>query len=380
MATENQSESNKKVKTDVTEKKIFNVLILGASYGSLLGTKLLLAGHDVTLVCRETTATLINTQGTIVRMPIRGRDDPVEMRSKNLPGTLTASTPEQVDLIQYNLVVLAMQEPQYSAFGVRELVQEIAASKLATMAITNMPLIPFLKRIPKLDVDKLNTCFTEPSLWNSFDSSQVTQCSPDPQAFRPPEEGANVLVVRLPTNFKAARFENDRDTQMLKQLETDIQNARFKIDSNEEIEVPVKLRVYDSIFCPLSKWAMLLAGNYRCIQKYPNEMLSIQQAVGSNVKQSQAIYEWVVQVCIGLGGTQQDFVPFEKYAAAAKCLSKPSSAARALADGATYIERVDQLVALIASQQDMHMDEVDTIVANVNEWLVENNKKKSNQA
>lgn len=28
-----------------------NILILGASYGSLLGTKLLLAGHDVTLVC-----------------------------------------------------------------------------------------------------------------------------------------------------------------------------------------------------------------------------------------------------------------------------------------------------------------------------------------
>ncbi|MFT5895675.1 MAG: ketopantoate reductase, partial [bacterium] len=29
------------------------ILILGASYGSLLSTKLLMAGHDVTLVCRE---------------------------------------------------------------------------------------------------------------------------------------------------------------------------------------------------------------------------------------------------------------------------------------------------------------------------------------
>ena len=27
------------------------ILILGASYGSLLSTKLLMAGHDVTLVC-----------------------------------------------------------------------------------------------------------------------------------------------------------------------------------------------------------------------------------------------------------------------------------------------------------------------------------------
>ena len=29
------------------------ILILGASYGSLLSTKLLMAGHDVTLACRE---------------------------------------------------------------------------------------------------------------------------------------------------------------------------------------------------------------------------------------------------------------------------------------------------------------------------------------
>ena len=33
-----------------------NILILGASYGSLLATKLLMAGHNVTLVCRKNTA------------------------------------------------------------------------------------------------------------------------------------------------------------------------------------------------------------------------------------------------------------------------------------------------------------------------------------
>ena len=35
-----------------------NILILGASYGSLLATKLLMAGHNVTLVCRTKTADL----------------------------------------------------------------------------------------------------------------------------------------------------------------------------------------------------------------------------------------------------------------------------------------------------------------------------------
>ena len=34
----------------------------------------------------------------------------------------------------------------------------------------------------------------------------MTLASPDPQAFRPPEEPMNVLQVALPTNFKVARI------------------------------------------------------------------------------------------------------------------------------------------------------------------------------
>ena len=48
-----------------------NILILGASYGSLLATKLLMAGHNVTLVCRRQTAELINRDGTEVRIKLR---------------------------------------------------------------------------------------------------------------------------------------------------------------------------------------------------------------------------------------------------------------------------------------------------------------------
>ncbi len=43
-------------------------------------------------------------------------------------------------------------------------------------------------------------------------------------------------------------------------------------------------------------------------------------------------------------------MPFEKYAAAAASLKKPSSAARALFGGATNIERVDSLVHCLAAQ------------------------------
>ena len=53
----------------------YNCLILGASYGSLLGTKMLMAGHDVTLVCRQRTADLINSEGTKVRLKLRGENE-----------------------------------------------------------------------------------------------------------------------------------------------------------------------------------------------------------------------------------------------------------------------------------------------------------------
>ena len=66
------------------------ILILGASYGSLLGTKLLMAGHDVTLVCRKATAELFNAEGSEVRIKLRDEDLHRSIRSGDLPGALDA--------------------------------------------------------------------------------------------------------------------------------------------------------------------------------------------------------------------------------------------------------------------------------------------------
>src|SRR3954465_10892426 len=91
-----------------------NILILGASYGSLLATKLLMAGHNVTLVCRRKTADLINRHRTAVR--IKPREEAVHRAifSRDLPGKLDATTPQDVDLSRYDLVGLAMQGPHYA--------------------------------------------------------------------------------------------------------------------------------------------------------------------------------------------------------------------------------------------------------------------------
>ncbi len=187
-----------------------NILILGASYGSLLGTKLLMAGHNVTLVCRRKTAELINRDGTEVRIKLRDEAMHRAIFSRDLPGKLDAAEPGNVDIKRYDLVALAMQEPQYTNHTVRVLMVKIAAAGLPCLSIMNMPPLPYLKRIDALAEMDLEEAYTNASVWERFKPGLVTLCSPDPQAFRPPEEAANVLHVGLPTNFKASIFEDDK--------------------------------------------------------------------------------------------------------------------------------------------------------------------------
>ncbi|HSV19797.1 MAG TPA: hypothetical protein VLR71_15400 [Casimicrobiaceae bacterium] len=350
--------------------KWYRVLVMGASYGSLLGVKLLAAGHVVRLACLPAEAALFNEQGARVRMPIKGRDDLYEIDSRALPGRLSASTPAEVDPQGYDLVVLAMQEPQYRSPGVRELLAGVIRAKRPCMSIMNMPPLPYLARIPGISLEPLRACYTDPTVWDGLDPALMTLCSPDPQAFRPPEEKTNVLQVRLPTNFKAARFESDAHTAMLRDIAAGIEAARFGF---ERLELPVKLKVHDSIFVPLAKWSMLLAGNYRCVGT--DAMVSIRDAVHGDLAATRAVYETVAELCRALGAADADLVPFDKYAEAARSLGSPSSAARALAAGATNIERVDRLVQTLLVQRGMQSDAIDAIVARVDGWLATNRRQ-----
>ena len=209
-------------------------------------------------------------------------------------------------------------------------------------------------------------------MWDSFDPPKLTLCSPDPQAIRPPDEKVNVLLVTLPTNFKVARFGEDKDTAILRGLEKDVDAARYDTPEGK-IELPVKLRVHNSIFVPLAKWAMLLAGNYRCITA--DGMRTAQEAVHSDIATSRSVYNFVNDLCVKLGASPDDLVPFEKYAAAAQSLTRPASAARALNNGAPNIERADKLVQLIAKQKGLSHPVIDAIVALVDSRLAANRKK-----
>jgi len=341
-----------------------DVLILGASYGSLLATKLLMAGHNVTLVCRKNTAELINRDGTEVRIRLRDEATHRAIFSRDLPGKLGAVAPQDVDVSRYDLVGLAMQEPQYTNHTIRVLMVKIAAAALPCLSIMNMPPLPYLKRIPALAGMELEEAYTNAQVWERFEPGLVTLCSPDPQAFRPPEEAPNVLHVGLPTNFKAAAFADEEHNALLRELEADIDAVRL-----DGQDVPVKLKVFDSLFVPLAKWSMLLTGNYRCIT--PHEPRSIRDAVHADLKLSQSIYDHVDAVARRLGADPRDQVPFGKYARAAESLLKPSSAARAVAAGAPFIERVDLLVKLISHQLGAPNAEIDRTVQIVDQKLNE---------
>jgi hypothetical protein len=265
-----------------------------------------------------------------------------------------------------------MQEPQYRSAGVRELLDAVGKSRVPCMSIMNMPPLPYIKRIPGLDYAALEQAYTDPRVWDSVDPKKITLNSPDPQGIRPPDGKANELLVTLPTNFKCARFEDDKDTAIVRQLEKDVDAARFDTPEGK-IELPVKLKTYDSIFVPLAKWAMLLAGNYRCITK--DGMRTAQEAVHSDIETSRSVYNFVNDLVVKLGANPNDLVPFEKYAAAAQSLVRPASAARALNNGVPNIERADKLVQLIAKQKGLSHPVIDQIVALVDSRLEANRKK-----
>ena len=191
-----------------------------------------------------------------------------------------------------------MQETQYRSPDVRELLDAAAKAAVPCLSIMNMPPLPYLARIPGVAVDACRACYADASVWDVLDPALVTHCSADPQASRRPGRPDNAIEVRLPSNFRAARFESETHTRLLRSLAADIDAARFATSAGK-IELPVKLKVHDSVFLPLSKWPMLIAGNYRCIG--PGGMRSIAATVHTDLDASRSVYEWVLRLCRSLG-------------------------------------------------------------------------------
>ena len=109
----------------------------------------------------------------------------------------------------------------------------------------------------------------------------------------------------------------------------------------------------------------------RLTNVYP---VTIKEAVHRDLEASRSVYNFVRDLCIALGAAPDDLVPFEKYAAAAQGLTRPSSAARALFAGVPNIERADRLVQAIAAQKGRRNAVIDATVALVDDRLAANRK------
>ncbi len=105
----------------------YNILILGASYGSLLASKILFGGHSVKLVCLPGGSRPSSTRKYLrVRLPVKGRRSRLRSTRESSPEKCSAAGAADVDPSEFDLIGLAMQEPQYGSAGVRQLLDGIA--------------------------------------------------------------------------------------------------------------------------------------------------------------------------------------------------------------------------------------------------------------
>lgn len=342
------------------------ILIVGASYGSLMAAKAAMAGVAVTLVGHQSEVDAINSKGVHVKIHGRRLGTVFDLHSKLMLGSIAGCIPRDAEPSCYDLVIFAMQEPQYVQPDVRGLMMKASAAGKPCLSIMNMPPPPFLRRFPDFDNIDLNGCYSDLSVWDGFEPQLFTHTSPDPQAYRPPGSSENFLRVGLPANFRTAQFDDVPSNTKLCEFASSINDARWS-QGGRLSSVPVRLKVSRSPYVPFSKWSMLLAGNYRCIQA--GGPRSIKNAVHDDLAATRRVYDWVNNIIMAFGAEPSDTIPFEQYAKAAFSLVNPSSAARALFNGATAIERVDRLVQTLARHQGFDTSPIDAIVAMVDDRL-----------
>lgn len=328
-------------------KESLDILVLGAAYGLLPSIRLGLAGHRVTVVCREHERKALADEGA--RATFHRRDGkegrtlglPAARGRASVPGTLGLVGPE-TSPAGFDLVLLAMGEPQFAAPEVAALMAAIADAESPVVTLMNLLPPCFLRRLERFDVEALRAAYRAWDVWQRLDPDRVTAASPDAQAVRLSPDQPHHLTVTLASNFKVAPFERPADQAVLEAVASSL--ARLAPD---DPYAPARIVAHGSVAIPLSKWPMLITGNCRCLDA-DGAIVSIAAAVRGDLEESRAIYEAVTRIVVEAGMAREDVVPFASYAAAARQLDQPSSLARALASGAHIVERIDLMVLLAA--------------------------------
>ena len=275
----------------------YNILILGAAYGSLLASKMLFGGHKIHHVCLPAEADLINAEGFRVRLPVKGRKDPVLLDSTKLPGRVTASGAQGVNPKDYDLICLACRSRstarpacancsmRWRSRGAVHVDHEHAAA-----ALREAHPRPRLRGAGA----RLHRCAGVGQLRSEVPDAVQPRSAGDPPAGREGQCADGHAADQL-QGGEVRRREGHGDPAPAREGD---RRDPLRSGDGTKIELPVKLRVYDFIFVPLAKWSMLLAGNYRCVTE--DGMRTAQEAVHSDLATSKSVYDFVFDLCVKL--------------------------------------------------------------------------------
>jgi len=336
------------------------ILVLGATYGLLPAMKIFKGGHHVTIVCRpEEQSAFLNDGASVTYKGIGGHVGQslnASVCAGSGTGTEIGVVSPDAPLNDVDMAIFAISEPLFSDPDLSELVGRISDAGIPVVSISNAPPPAFLARLKNLSIDGLRSAYGAWEVWAQLDPDRTTAASPDAQAVRRNPERPNALTVTLGSNFKVAPFARQQDQALLEQIARDVESVRLN-----GIPVKVQFKTGGSLYAPLAKWPMLVAGNCRCIRP-DGSLRPISAAVHDNLSASERIYEWTLDLVRSVGASEKDLVPFRHYAAVSKRLGAPSSFARSVANRSPLVERVDKMIQLVGRQCDRHSTELNQLV------------------
>ena len=239
--------------------------------------------------------------------------------SRKLPGKVTAGGAAGVNPKDYDLVGLAMQEPQYRSPGVRELLDAVAKSKRALHVDHEHAAAALRQAHPRPRLRCAQARLHRSDGVGQFRSRPADAEQPrsagDPSAGR---EGQRAAWSRCRPISRSRKFDNDKYTAILRQLEKDIDAARFDTPEGK-IELPVKLKrarfdfraageMGDAARRQLSLHHQRRHAHRARSGAYATSRSRARSTISSSTSASSS------------APTPSDLVPFEKYAAAAQSL------------------------------------------------------------
>jgi hypothetical protein len=259
----------------------------------------------------------------------------------------------QSDLLhpeKYDLVILAMQEPTFSMPTLESLLKKLG--HLPILSVMNIPPASFIRNDLGLHKVDYSGIYHSPFFFDNSSTNKFIHASAEPQIFAN-EKGGN-FYIRLGGAFRCSFTNQKIESQLVQVLLRPIVNSKL----------PVTIKNYLSPWVSISKFPMLIAGNYRCISN--GVLRSIGDAVHQDLKLSEVIYCEAANGLKALGAPRNSIVPFKNYSLAAINLTSPSSVARSLISGGR-IERTDKLLQHIFHAYQLPCVEIDKIVRQIDE-------------